>query len=77
MPEGHLLLQAGKQFEWLTGGYINCGFHEVIYTDKTEEAREKVLGEGGIPWRISSTLFSHLNYDETLKPIGQFLNAES
>lgn len=32
VPEGHLLLQAGKQFEWLTGGYINCGYHEVIYT---------------------------------------------
>ena len=46
MPEGHLLLQAGKQFEWLTGGYINCGFHEVIYTDKTEEARKKLVGEG-------------------------------
>jgi len=32
VPEGHLLLQAGKQFEWVTGGHINCGFHEVIYT---------------------------------------------
>lgn len=32
VPEGHLLLQAGKQFEWVTGGYINCGYHEVIYT---------------------------------------------
>ena len=62
MPEGHLLLQAGKQFEWLTGGYINCGFHEVIYTDKTEEARKKLVGEGGIPWRISSTLFSTFGF---------------
>ncbi len=33
VPEGHLLLQAGKEFEYLTGGYINTGFHEVIYTD--------------------------------------------
>ena len=32
VPEGHLLLQAGKQFEWLTGGLINCGYHEVVYT---------------------------------------------
>lgn len=39
VPEGHLLLQAGKQFEWLTGGYINCGFHEVIYTEKVKEAK--------------------------------------
>jgi isopenicillin N synthase-like dioxygenase len=39
VPEGHLLLQAGKQFEWLTGGYINCGYHEVIYTEKVKEAK--------------------------------------
>jgi len=32
VPEGHLLLQAGKQFEWVTGGVVNCGYHEVIYT---------------------------------------------
>jgi len=32
VPEGHLLIQAGKQLEWLTGGYISAGFHEVIYT---------------------------------------------
>lgn len=36
VPEGHLLLQAGKQFEYLTGGYITCGFHEVIYTKEVE-----------------------------------------
>lgn len=34
VPEGHLLLQAGKQFEYVTGGYITCGYHEVIYTNK-------------------------------------------
>lgn len=33
VPEGHLLLQAGKQFEILTGGHVTCGFHEVVYTD--------------------------------------------
>lgn len=34
VPEGYLLVQAGKQFEWVTGGYINNGFHEVVYTEK-------------------------------------------
>ena len=29
IPEGCLLLQAGKQFEWLTGGYVQAGMHEV------------------------------------------------
>jgi isopenicillin N synthase-like dioxygenase len=32
VPENHLLLQAGKQFEYLTGGYITSGYHEVVFT---------------------------------------------
>lgn len=32
MPQGCVLMQAGKMFEWMTGGYILAGFHEVIYT---------------------------------------------
>ena len=27
VPEGHLLVQGGKQLEWMTGGYIKAGFH--------------------------------------------------
>ena len=77
VPEGHLLLQAGKQFEWVTGGYINCGYHEVIYTDKVTEAKEKAIKEGRIPWRVSSTLFSHLNLDIMMKPMGKFATPEA
>lgn len=33
VPEGHLLIQAGKQLEWFTGGYIKAGFHEVVFTE--------------------------------------------
>lgn len=40
VPEGHLLLQAGKQFEILTGGYITCGYHEVIYTEDVKKKLE-------------------------------------
>lgn len=29
IPDGCLLLQAGKQLEWLTGGYVRAGMHEV------------------------------------------------
>jgi hypothetical protein len=29
IPEGCLLLQAGKQMEWLSGGQVKAGFHEV------------------------------------------------
>ena len=33
VPEGHLLLQAGKQFEWMTGGHVKAGWHEVVFTE--------------------------------------------
>lgn len=77
VPEGHLLLQAGKQFEYLTGGYINCGYHEVIYTDKVNEQKEAAIKNGKIPWRVSSTLFSHIRDDVVLKPIGKFATPEA
>lgn len=31
VPNNHFLVQGGKQLEWLTGGYIKAGFHEVIH----------------------------------------------
>jgi isopenicillin N synthase-like dioxygenase len=77
VPEGHLLLQAGKQFEWVTGGYINCGYHEVIYTEAVEEKKNQAIKEGRIPWRVSSTLFSHIRGDVTLEPLPKFKTSES
>lgn len=35
IPEGCLLLQAGKTFENISGGYILAGYHEVVYTEAT------------------------------------------
>lgn len=29
IPAGCLFIQAGKQLEWLTGGYVKAGMHEV------------------------------------------------
>eukprot|EP00854_Cymbomonas_tetramitiformis_P006252 gene6252-7498_t len=28
--------KAGKQLEWLTGGYVQAGYHEVIYSEATK-----------------------------------------
>ena len=72
VPEGHLLLQAGKQFEWVTGGYISCGFHELIYTSEVEKKKDEAIKEGKIPWRVSSTLFSQIRGDVIMKPLGKF-----
>ena len=75
VPEGCLLLQAGIMFEWLTGGYVLAGFHEVVYTDQTKAVRDAKIkkreetGEKLSTWRISSTLFSHIRHDVDLSPL--------
>lgn len=72
IPEGCLLLQSGKQMEILTGGYLPCGYHEVIYTDRVREAKEKAKKEGRSTWRVSSTLFAHIRSDAILEPLPKF-----
>eukprot|EP00696_Hemimastix_kukwesjijk_P006951 gnl/Hemi2/18821_TR6230_c0_g1_i1.p1 gnl/Hemi2/18821_TR6230_c0_g1~~gnl/Hemi2/18821_TR6230_c0_g1_i1.p1 ORF type:complete len:356 (-),score=117.25 gnl/Hemi2/18821_TR6230_c0_g1_i1:86-1153(-) len=72
VPPGCLLLQAGKQFEYLTGGEVLAGFHEVVCTDDTLAALERQRAAGRPLWRISSTLFSHVASDNLLQPLGQF-----
>jgi hypothetical protein len=62
-------------FEWITGGYVLAGFHEVIYTQATKDAIEQVKKENELTekpkilWRVSSTLFSHLRYNVDLSPL--------
>lgn len=68
VPESHLLLQAGKQLEWYTGGHIKAGFHEVVYTDKVEELKNKAIQQGKIAWRISSTMFCQVQNNLTMQP---------
>lgn len=64
IPDGCLLLQVGKQLEFLTGGYFKAGYHEVIAPEV----------KGTQKWRISSTLFSHINQEEWLEPLPKFSN---
>jgi isopenicillin N synthase-like dioxygenase len=70
---GNLLVQAGKQIEYITGGLIKAGFHEVVINDRTVDtiARRKVEHPERPLVRISSTLFWHLNSDHDLAPIPQ------
>lgn len=76
VPEGHLLIQAGKQLEWLTGGRVGAGFHEVVVDDRTIEFANKAREAGRSIWRVSSTLFSHIASDQTLQPLPQFATPE-
>ena len=68
-------MQAGMMFEYMTGGYVLAGFHEVVYSDAVKEVRDKnirerdELGVRRSTWRISSTLFSHIRYDVDISPL--------
>lgn len=77
IPDGCLLVQAGKQIEYLTGGYIVAGFHEVIVSEATLKAIEERKAADKSLWRVSSTLFSHTASDETLQPLGRFATPEA
>jgi len=69
IPDGCLLAQAGMQFEYLTGGLVMPGFHEVVVNEKTLEAVQKAKQLGRPLWRISSTVFIHVASDNVLKPL--------
>jgi isopenicillin N synthase-like dioxygenase len=77
IPTGCLLLQAGKQLEWLTGGHVQAGMHEVVVTAATQEAAERARAAGRSPWRVSSTVFSHVASDQVLTPLGRFGSSEA
>lgn len=72
IPDGCLLVQAGKQFEYLTGGEVLAGFHEVVVTPATVEAINRRRAAGKSLWRVSSTLFSQITADEVLQPLTPF-----
>lgn len=74
VPDGHLLVQAGKQLEWITSGEVKAGFHEVVVTEDTIKAIEeaKRTRPDRPLWRISSTFFLHIASDKVLKPLEPF-----
>lgn len=79
VPKGCLLVQAGKQFEYLTGGEVLAGYHEVLVSEATLRAVEEA--KSAQPprslWRVSSTLFSHVASDNVLQPLGPFATEEA
>lgn len=77
VPEGCLLLQAGKQMEWLTGGYVQAGAHEVRVTEDTLKVMEERKMQGKSLWRVSSTVFGHIASDQVLQPLGKFNTPEA
>ncbi|KAG4070263.1 hypothetical protein HA402_009826 [Bradysia odoriphaga] len=77
VPDGCLLVQAGKQIEYLTGGYIRAGFHEVVVNNDTLKTIDRRASKNESLWRVSSTLFGHIASDCTLEPLDAFATTES
>jgi len=77
VPDGCLFVQAGKQIEYMTGGHVLAGFHEVIVTDATVAVINKKRAAKESLWRVSSTLFGHAKSDSILEPIGRFKTPEA
>jgi isopenicillin N synthase-like dioxygenase len=77
VEHGCLLLQAGKQFEWLTGGQVLAGFHEVVVSEQTIQAINEASKAGRSLWRVSSTMFTHIASDHILQPLEPFVNFET
>ncbi|CAL9003878.1 unnamed protein product [Prunus brigantina] len=72
VPVGCLLIQTGKQIEWLTAGDCIAGMHEVVVTHRTVDAIKQATEQHRLLWRVSSTLFAHIASDAVLKPLGRF-----
>ncbi|EFX00553.1 oxoglutarate/iron-dependent oxygenase [Grosmannia clavigera kw1407] len=70
-PGRHLLVQAGKQLEHLSGGLIKAGYHEVVVNNKTQAvvAARRAAQPDRPLIRISSTFFWHLASDWDLAPL--------
>ncbi|KAK9814525.1 hypothetical protein WJX72_007371 [[Myrmecia] bisecta] len=72
IPDGCLFIQAGKQMEWLTGGHVRGGYHEVVCTEATQAAIAQAEAAGRTLWRVSSTMFTHIASDAVLQPLEHF-----
>ncbi|KAK7317297.1 hypothetical protein RJT34_01398 [Clitoria ternatea] len=75
VPVGCLLIQTGKQIEWLTGGDCMASMHELVVTNKTIDAINVAKEQKRSLWRVSSTLFAHIGSDVVLKPSGHFIES--
>lgn len=80
VPPGCLLLQAGKQLEYVTGGAVVAGWHEVVVTAAAATAAAAAVAAPDAPpgagWRVSSTVFGHVASDAVLEPLGAFVQRE-
>ena len=54
-----------------------AGFHEVVISDETLKVIEQKKSNNESLWRVSSTLFGHIQSDQILEPLAPFNTAEA
>ncbi len=72
VPDGYMFIQAGRQLEYLTGGNIVAGFHEVIVNENTLKQIKNAKENNKSRIRVSSTFFTHINSDKYLEVLPQY-----
>jgi isopenicillin N synthase-like dioxygenase len=72
VPKDCILIQAGRQLEYITNGYIMAGFHEVVVENDTIVAYCKAKEENRSTTRISSTFFAHIASTNIMEVLPQF-----
>ncbi|KAI8616215.1 hypothetical protein BC830DRAFT_1167987 [Chytriomyces sp. MP71] len=77
VPNGCLLVQAGRKLDHLTGGRIVAGFHDVVIVDSTLAVIKRQKAARRPLWRISSTLFFYIASDNLLDPVPHFATDEN
>lgn len=76
IPTGCLLIQTGKQIEWVTGGLCKAGMSEVVVDSRTLNAINVANGQKRNLWGISSMLYVQIALDVLLKPLKFFVGSE-
>lgn len=73
IPDGCILIQVGEQWEWLTGGHLRAGYHEVVYNSSAAKECQRIKDlypdDPTRLIRISSTVFGTCENSKILKPL--------
>lgn len=72
VPEGCRLFQAGMQLEYVTGGRIRGGLHQVVIPPEAQALIDEATANGEDVWRITATLFPHYFADKRISVLPPF-----
>ncbi|KAK2386542.1 hypothetical protein QL285_060426 [Trifolium repens] len=75
LPDACLLVQTGKQIEWLTAGSFKAVMQEVTVTDRTINSLTEAKELHRSLWGISLPLYVQLAPDAVLKPLKSFADS--